>query len=113
MARFHFHAPPGSTGCDLAMITKRGNEKAGDIGRARKADDGRSKPEPAKRSLAVGGRKTSVRLEDALWNELRAMARERNVSVSELLNRIDIKRKRGNLSSAVRLFLSSLRRKRR
>ena len=76
-------------------------------------DDDQFKSEPAKRSLAVRGRKTSVRLEDALWNELRAMAEERNVSLSELVNSIDIKRKRSNLSAAIRLFVSNYRRKRR
>ena len=95
------------------MVAKRGNEKAGDKGKVRNDGDGRSKSEPAKRSLTVRGRRTSLRLEDALWNELRAMAVERKVSVSELLNGIDIKCKRGDLSSAIRLFVSSVRRQRR
>jgi predicted DNA-binding ribbon-helix-helix protein len=69
--------------------------------------------EPAERSLTVAGQRTGVRLDDALWNELRAMADERNVSVSELVNSIDIKRKRGNLSAAIRQFLSNYRRRRR
>ena len=73
-------------------------------------DDGKSGA--TKRLLVVRGHETSVRLEDALWDELRAMADERNVSLSELLNSIDIKRKR-NLSSAIRLFVSNYRRKRR
>jgi predicted DNA-binding ribbon-helix-helix protein len=74
-------------------------------------DDGKSGS--TKRSLVVRGQETSVRLEDTLWDELRAMADERNVSLSELLNSIDIKRKRNNLSSAIRLFVSNSRRKRR
>ena len=75
-------------------------------------DDDPSKPEPVKRSLVVRGHKTSVRLEDALWKELRAMAEERNVSLSEFVNGIDIKRKRSNLSEAIRLLVSNYRRKR-
>jgi predicted DNA-binding ribbon-helix-helix protein len=75
--------------------------------------DDPSAAEPKKRSLTVRGHETSVRLEDTLWKELRALADERNVSVSELVNGIDIKRKRGNLASAIRLFVSNYRRKRR
>jgi predicted DNA-binding ribbon-helix-helix protein len=41
------------------------------------------------------------------------MADERNVSLSELVNSIDIKRKRSHLSSAIRLFVSNFRRRRR
>jgi predicted DNA-binding ribbon-helix-helix protein len=84
-----------------------------DNGNDKKNDGDQFKSEPAERSLSVRGRKASVRLEDALWNELRAMADERRVSLSELLNSIDIKRKRSNLSAAIRLFLSNYRRRRR
>jgi predicted DNA-binding ribbon-helix-helix protein len=80
---------------------------------AKKEDDEQSKSETTKRSLKVRGRDTSVRLEDALWKELRAMADERDVSLSELVNSIDIKRNRSNLSETIRLFVSSYRRKRR
>jgi len=78
---------------------------------AKKEDDEQSKSETTKRSLKVRGRDTSVRLEDALWKELRAMADERDVSLSELVNSIDIKRNRSNLSETIRLFVSSHRRK--
>ena len=88
------------------MMAKKDNDKTED-------DGDQFKPEPTERSLVVRGHKASVRLEDALWNELRAMADERNVSLSELMNSIDIKRKRSNLSAAIRLFLSNYRRRRR
>ena len=113
MPDFVFVCRPRTRGRDLAMIAKRANEKAGDKAKVRNDNDSRSKSEPAKRSLTVRGRKTDLRLEDALWNELRAMADERKVSVSELLNGIDIERKRGDLSSAIRLFVSSVGRQRR
>ena len=83
--------------------------------------DGKSKP-PAKptpeselteRSLVVQGKQTSVRLEDALWSEVRAMAEERNVSVSDLVNSIDIKPEGIDLSSAIRRFITDYHRKRR
>ena len=93
-------AAPGIRGNTLVMMAKKED------------DDDPSKSGSAKR-VAVRGHKTDVRLEDALWKELRAMAEERDVTLSELLNSIDIKRKRSKLSEAIRLFVSSYRRKRR
>jgi predicted DNA-binding ribbon-helix-helix protein len=59
----------------------------------------------AKRSIIIGGHKTSVSLEDAFWKELRAIAAERDVKLSELVTTIDSTREYGNLSSAIRLFV--------
>jgi predicted DNA-binding ribbon-helix-helix protein len=58
-----------------------------------------------KRSLVVGGHKTSVSLEDVFWNELRAIAQHRGLHLSELVGSIDGERQHGNLSSAIRLFV--------
>src|SRR3569833_353612 len=58
-----------------------------------------------KRSIALGHHKTSVSLEDAFWNELRKIALEQGVSLSDLVRRIDSERQHGNLSSALRLFV--------
>jgi predicted DNA-binding ribbon-helix-helix protein len=79
----------------------------------KKDDDNQFKSGSTERSVVVRGQETRVRLEDVLWSELRAMADERIISLSELVNSIDIKRKRGNLRSAIRMFVSSRRRKRR
>jgi predicted DNA-binding ribbon-helix-helix protein len=59
----------------------------------------------AKRSVVIGGHKTSVSLEDAFWAELKAIAHQRDESLSRLIARIDYARERGNLSSAIRLFV--------
>jgi len=59
----------------------------------------------AKRSIVVGGHKTSISLEDAFWNELRLIAGEREMTLSELVSSIDLSREHGNLSSAIRLFI--------
>jgi predicted DNA-binding ribbon-helix-helix protein len=59
----------------------------------------------AKRSIVVGGHKTSISLEDAFWNELKMIAGERDMTQSELVSSIDLSRKHGNLSSAIRLFV--------
>ena len=58
-----------------------------------------------KRSIVVVGHKTSVSLEDAFWKELREIATERDMTLSELVAAIDAARQHGNLSSAIRLFV--------
>jgi predicted DNA-binding ribbon-helix-helix protein len=46
-----------------------------------------------------------VSLEDAFWNGLKEIARERHMTLSELVAEIDAQRQLGNLSSALRLFV--------
>ena len=58
-----------------------------------------------KRSIVVAGHKTSVSLEDAFWNGMKEIARERQMTLSELVAEIDAQRQLGNLSSALRLFV--------
>jgi predicted DNA-binding ribbon-helix-helix protein len=58
-----------------------------------------------KRSIVVAGHKTSVSLEDAFWRGLKELARERDMTLSELVGSIDSDRQHGNLSSAIRLFV--------
>lgn len=57
-----------------------------------------------KRSVLVAGHATSVSLEDAFWDALAAIARERGLSVNQLVTDID-RRREGNLSSAIRVFV--------
>lgn len=58
-----------------------------------------------KRSVVIGGHKTSVSLEEPFWNEVRAIADAQRVTVSNLLRRIDHERQNTNLSSAIRVFV--------
>ena len=58
-----------------------------------------------KRSVVLGGHKTSVSLEDAFWKSLKQIAASGKMTVSELLTAIDSGRHHGNLSSAIRLFV--------
>jgi predicted DNA-binding ribbon-helix-helix protein len=58
-----------------------------------------------KRSVAVGGRKTSVSLEAEFWDGLKQIAARDGVTTSALLSEIERTRDRGNLSSAIRLFV--------
>jgi len=59
----------------------------------------------SQRSVVIAGHKTSVRLEDQFWNSLKEIARERNMTLVELVRAIDANRQHANLSSAIRLFV--------
>jgi len=58
-----------------------------------------------KRSIVIAGHKTSVSLEDAFWNGLKAIANGRKMNLSDLVSFIDTQRMHANLSSAIRLFV--------
>jgi predicted DNA-binding ribbon-helix-helix protein len=57
----------------------------------------------AKRSVAVGQRKTSLRLEAGFWVGLKEIAAQEGIPIGPLLNRVDTDRRHANLSSATRL----------
>ena len=59
----------------------------------------------AKRSIVLAGHKTSISLEDAFWRALKDIAGSRRTTLSDLISSIDHERERGNLSSALRLFV--------
>jgi predicted DNA-binding ribbon-helix-helix protein len=56
-----------------------------------------------KRSVAVNGHATSISLEDVFWTALKAIARQRGLSLQTLIAEVDRTRP-GNLSSALRVF---------
>jgi len=58
-----------------------------------------------KRSVVIGGHKTSVSLEDAFWRGLKEIARAQRVTLSKMVADIDKSRSQSNLSSAIRLFV--------
>jgi len=58
-----------------------------------------------KRSIVIGGHKTSVSLEEAFWNAMKEISGGRGKTLSELVSEIDHSRQQGNLSSAIRLFV--------
>ena len=58
-----------------------------------------------KRSIVINGHKTSVSLEDAFWTDLKKIAQDRQVTLSELVTKIDGAREQSNLSSAIRVFV--------
>src|SRR5262245_10358137 len=62
-----------------------------------------------KRSVIVAGHRTSVSLEEPFWPRLKEIARQRNMSINDLVTEIDASEtatgRPGNLSSALRLHV--------
>ena len=58
-----------------------------------------------KHSVAIGGRRTSVSLEDAFWGGLKEIAQAKGATVEQTITQIDKTRQQSNLSSAIRLFV--------
>ena len=58
-----------------------------------------------KRSVVIGGHKTSVSLEDEFWSGLKDIAAARNTTLSDLVATVERGRDNGNLSSTLRLFV--------
>jgi predicted DNA-binding ribbon-helix-helix protein len=58
-----------------------------------------------KRSIVIARHKTSVSVEDAFWDGLKEIGRERHMTLSDLVAASDAERQHGNLSSAIRLFV--------
>jgi len=63
------------------------------------------KSQVVKRSIVIAGHKTSVSLEDAFWTGLKEIAKDREMTLSDLVASIDIDRRHGNLSSTIRLLV--------
>ncbi len=58
-----------------------------------------------KHSLVIAGHRTSISLEDAFWQALKAEAAAHGASVAGLVAEIDAGRGEANLSSAIRVHL--------
>lgn len=58
-----------------------------------------------KRSVVLEGHKTSVSLENEFWEGLREIAEQQKSNLSGLVRQIDRNRSKGNLSSAIRVFV--------
>jgi predicted DNA-binding ribbon-helix-helix protein len=58
-----------------------------------------------KRSVVIAGHHTSVSLEEPFWSALKDIAAAREMTISQLVAAVDAARARGNLSSALRLFV--------
>ncbi len=60
---------------------------------------------PVKHSFAIAGHRTSISLERAFWDALREAAEREEVSLTELVRRIDQTRGDAGLSGAVRVWI--------
>lgn len=59
-----------------------------------------------KRSVKISGHPTSITLEEEFWNALKSCAEGSDLSINQLVTKIDQARaKEMNLSSAVRVYL--------
>lgn len=66
---------------------------------------------PVKRSFTIGGHRTSISLETPFWDALKAAAEREQVSLADLVARIDARRADSGLSGAVRIWLLDYYRK--
>lgn len=63
-------------------------------------------PAEIKRSVTIAGHRTSISLEPPFWDALKEIACSEDMSVNELVRRIDEGRdSEGNLSGAVRVYI--------
>jgi len=60
---------------------------------------------PLKRSLTISGHRTSISLEVAFWEALKALAAAEHLSLAEVITQIDSARGEAGLSSAIRVYL--------
>ena len=68
-------------------------------------------PTAVRQSIRLGGRTTTVTLENAFWLGLKEIARRRRIKVSDLVREIGAKRQHSNFSSELRLFVLEFYRK--
>jgi predicted DNA-binding ribbon-helix-helix protein len=65
----------------------------------------RAKSRIVKRSVRIDGHLTSVSLENQFWDALKEIAKERGAILRDLVATIKVERRKGNLSSAIRVFV--------
>ena len=68
-------------------------------------------PTAVRQSIRLGGRTTTVTLENAFWLGLKEIAHRRRMKVSDLVREIGAKRQHSNFSSELRLFVLEFYRK--
>jgi predicted DNA-binding ribbon-helix-helix protein len=58
-----------------------------------------------KRSIILGGHKTSVSMEKEFWTAFREIAKERGLTIANLVTSLGADRQNRNLSSTIRVFV--------
>jgi predicted DNA-binding ribbon-helix-helix protein len=59
----------------------------------------------ASRNVVVGGHRTSVRLEPLMWEALREIARDRAMTLNDVVTEIDRRRDASSLTAAIRVYI--------
>ena len=78
---------------------------AGNYWMHRLAEDTHMKSPIVKRSIVIGGHKTSVSLEDRFWDSLRTITRAEGLTIEAFISRINDARDTKNLSSGIRIAI--------
>lgn len=78
---------------------------AGSLPRRDRRTDDSSSSSLAIHNVVVAGHRTSVRLEPVMWEALRDIARQRRVSVHDLVTAIDRQRRESSLTAAIRVYI--------
>ncbi len=60
--------------------------------------------DPQCRNLYINGRRTTVRLERAVWDALEAIAAKEGLTLPVAISRIELLMRHNNLASAIRVF---------
>ena len=89
----------------LATLSARMRQGVGELMRDFREYSRRERYSSNKRSIAIGGRQTSVNLEEPFWQGLKEIAEIRAIRLADLITEIDKDRRFANLSSTIRLFV--------
>jgi predicted DNA-binding ribbon-helix-helix protein len=74
-------------------------------GQAAAAEPARSASTLVNRNVTVAGRRTSMRLEPAMWDALQQICRREGKTLNELVTEIDRQRVESSLTAAIRVYL--------
>ncbi len=59
-----------------------------------------------KKTVTIAGRhNTSISIEDEFWKILQNIAQKDNVTINDIVTKIDAEKKTNNLSSAIRIYI--------
>ena len=67
--------------------------------------DHSERPEIPLRNVLINGRRTSVRLESLMWDSLREIARDRDMTVHQLATEIAENQDENSLTAAIRMYI--------
>lgn len=57
------------------------------------------------RNVTLSGRRTSLRLEEPMWDALREISRREAKSINEICSEVEVQRRESTLTAAIRVFV--------